>query len=112
MVELGQLEAQHEAFARRGVRIVVVSIEPAKEAEATQRQFPHLVVVADENRGLTGAVEAVHAGAGPDGADIAMPTTLLVDGHGTVRWIYRPGSFLGRLSPSDVLAAIDAHLPK
>lgn len=112
MVELGQLEAQHEAFASRGVQVVVVSIEGAKEAEATKKQFPHLVVVADEKRGLTGAVDAIHAGAGPDGADIAMPTTLLVDGHGTVRWIFRPGSFLGRLSPADVLAAIDAHLPR
>jgi alkyl hydroperoxide reductase subunit AhpC len=112
MVELGQLEEQHEAFASRGVRVLVVSMEGAKEAEATQRQFPHLVAVSDANRGLTGAVDAIHVGAGPDGGDIAMPTTLLVDGQGVVRWIFRPGSFLGRLSPSEMLAAIDTHLKK
>jgi alkyl hydroperoxide reductase subunit AhpC len=112
MVELGQLEEQHAAFTGRGVRVVVVSMEGTKEAEATQRQFPHLVVIADAERGLTGAVDAIHVGAGPDGADIAMPTTLLIDGHGVVRWIFRPDSFLGRLSPTEVLAAIDTHLKK
>ena len=61
------------------------------------------------------AAEADVAGApepsAPDGGDTAAPTTLLVDGGGTVRWTFRPDRFLNRLSPSQVLAAVDKEMP-
>jgi hypothetical protein len=38
--------------------------------------------------------------------------TILVGGQGTVRWLFRPGRFLERLSPAQLLAAIDEHLPE
>jgi|SRR4051812_33436913 len=112
MVELGQLEGQHEAFDKRGMRIVAVSLEGLEEAKVTQADFPHLLVLSDAKRGLANAVHAVHAGAGPEGSDTGMPTTLLVDEHGIVRWIFRPDTFIGRLSPAEVLAGVDQYLPK
>ena len=39
-----------------------------------------------------------------------MPTTFLVDGSGNVRWLFRPERFLVRLSPAELLAAVDANL--
>jgi hypothetical protein len=45
------------------------------------------------------------------GQDPAAPTTILVDGQGTVRWLFRPDRFLERLSPAQLLAAIDEHMP-
>jgi hypothetical protein len=36
---------------------------------------------------------------------------VLVDRQGTVRWTFRPERFLDRLSPDELLAAIDQHLP-
>jgi hypothetical protein len=33
-----------------------------------------------------------------------------VDRAGTVRWLYRPPVVLARLSPDEVLAAIDRHM--
>jgi hypothetical protein len=39
-----------------------------------------------------------------------MPTTILVDHQGFVRWMYRPPSAFVRLSPEQVLKAVDEHL--
>src|SRR4051812_1518708 len=112
MIELGKLESHWQEFDRRKVRVVVVSIEGPEEAKATQAQFPHLTVVSDEGRKLSGAVDVVHAHSTPDGAgDTAAPTTLLIDGGGTVRWTFRPERVLTRLSPEQLLAAIDREIP-
>jgi peroxiredoxin len=111
MVELGQLERRHEDFARRNTRVIAVSVEGAEDASKTQAQFPHLVVLADQVRGLSEAAVLIHAHAGRDGSDVDAPTTILVDRHGTVRWLYRPGDVIARLPPDDVLQAIDRHMP-
>jgi alkyl hydroperoxide reductase subunit AhpC len=111
MIELGQLERRHEDFARRNVRIIASSMDNLEDSRKTQELFPHLLVLADAGRGLTDAAEVVHPGAGHDGGDTDAPTTFLVDRHGTARWWYRPSMVLSRLSPDEVLQAIDAHMP-
>src|SRR5262245_13268364 len=111
MIELGQLERRHEDFARRGTRVVVVSVEGTEDAQKTQADFPHLLVLADRERGLSDAAGLIHPHAAPDGGDADAPTTSLVDRHGTVRWLYRTGEVIARLSPDDVLRAIDLHFP-
>lgn len=111
MVELGQLEKQHEQFARQKTQVVVISIEGPEDAKLTQKDFPHLVVVADSDRKLTEAVEVLHPDSHPEGGDTSAPTTLLVDGGGIVRWVHRPEIYFGRLSPAEVLGAIDEHMP-
>ncbi len=111
MIELGELEAKHEEFAKRKTRVVVASIEDQETAKKTQADFPHLVVVADADRKLIEALAVLHPGTHPDGSDTAAPTTFLIDGKGTVRWIYRADRFLVRLSPAEVLAAVDEKMP-
>jgi hypothetical protein len=39
----------------------------------------------------------------------AAPTTILVDGQATVRWLFRADRFMEQLSPAQLLAAIDKH---
>jgi len=111
MTELGQLESRWQDFEKRNVRVVAVSVEGPEEAKATQADFPHLVIVADPERKLTEAVAALHPGSGPEGGDTAAPTTLLIDGSGTVRWTFRPDRVLTRLSPEELLGAIDREMP-
>src|ERR1700687_803551 len=98
MIELGQLERRHEDFAQRGTRVIVVSMEGLDDARKTHAQFPHLVVLADQGRGLSEAGGLVHPGAAPDGSDTDVPTTILVDRHGSVRWLYRSPQAIARLS--------------
>jgi peroxiredoxin len=111
MIELGQLEANWREFEKRKVCVVAISVEDREAAKATQADFPHLDVVSDAERNLADAVAAIHPTSGPDGADTAAPTTILVDGDGTVRWTFRPDRVFSRLSPAEVLAAVDREMP-
>jgi peroxiredoxin len=111
MLELGQLESHAQEFEKRGVPVVVISIEGLEEAKATREQFPHLEVVSDADRKMIEAVSGLHPKSDPHGGDTAAPTTMLVDGSGTVRWTFRPDRVFTRLSPDRLLAAIDAELP-
>ena len=110
MIELVQLESRHEEFEKRKTRVVVVSLEGEEDAKLTQAELPHLVVIADAERKLAEALDVVHPESNPEGGDTTAPTTLLVDGKGIVRWIFRPERFLKRLSPAEVLSAVDEHM--
>lgn len=112
MTELGELEARYADFARRSVRVLVVSLEGREDAEKTQIDFPHLVVVSDAEKSIATAIDLLHPHSSPDGGDTATPTTILLDREGIVRWMYRPERYLRRLSPAELLAAIDANLPR
>ena len=111
MIELGELEAQHAEFEKRKTRVVVVSVEDQETAQATQKDLPHLVVVADSNRKLSTALDVLHADSAPGGGDTAAPTTFIVDGSGIVRWTFRPDRIFRRLTPAEVLEAVDKHIP-
>src|SRR6516162_9581234 len=107
MVELGQLEAHYDEFAKRHTRVVAVSVDGLDDSQKTQQKFPHLTVVADHEHKLVDAVAVLHAGAGERGDDVAAPTTILVDKGGVVRALFRPTNVSRRLSPSEVLAMVD-----
>jgi peroxiredoxin len=111
MIELGQLERHYEEFGRRHTRVIAVSVEGPDDAKKTQADFPHLLVLADQEKGLSKAAALLHANAGRDGSDVDAPTTILVNRQGTVRWLYRPGEVISRLSPEQVLQSIDEHMP-
>jgi alkyl hydroperoxide reductase subunit AhpC len=110
MTELVQLERRHDEFPKRNTRVVVVSVEGLDDARKTQADFPHLTVLSDEARGLSNSAAVIHPHAAPDGGDADVPTTILVDRGGTVRWIYRSPSVIARLSPDELLHAIDRNV--
>ena len=110
MIELGELEANHEEFEKRRVQVVVVSLEGPEEARLTQDQFPHVSVIADANGKLIEAAQVLHVGAGKSGEDTAAPTTFLIDRQGVVRFLFRPRQVISRVSAKEVLAAVDRHL--
>ena|SRR5438552_7955284 len=111
MIELGQLERRHEDFAKRNTRVIVISVEGTEDATQTQTQFPHLLVLADQGRGLSDTGELIHPHAKYDGSDADAPTTILVNKEGKVDWLYRSPQVIARLSPDEVLQAIDEHHP-
>ena len=108
MTELGELESHFQEFQHRKtpVEIVAISVDDLEDAQKSQAKFPHLKVVADTDQTMCQALNVMH------GEDKAAPTTILVDGEGTVRWLFRPDRFLERLSPAQLLTAIDQHMPE
>jgi len=77
----------------------------------TQADYPHLVVVSDQNQNVARTMQVIHARAAPGGADTNAPTTFLIDGNATVRAVLQKDRFIARLSPDELLAAIDAAWP-
>ncbi len=108
--ELGQLEKQHQEFEKRNIRLVVVSNDDQPTSQKTQADFPHLTVVADTDQKLAKTIQVIHQGVGPGFTDTNAPTTFLVDGAGKVRWFFRPDTFVVRLTPDELLAAIDKNI--
>ena len=120
MVELGQLESQHQEIEKRKVRVIVASLEGTATAQETQAQLPHLLVIADAppvvklgywEAGLGDAFGVIHRDSNPQGGDTTAPTTFLIDGAGRVRWTFRAERFFTRLTPAQLLTAIDEHMP-
>jgi len=105
LMELDHLERRQEDFARKNIRVVVVSLDDKEKSAKTQAQFPHLTVVADSDKRLINAAGVLHEKANPDGNDAAAPTTILIDKAGVVRWIFRPDGVLRRLTPDEILNA-------
>ncbi len=110
MIELGQLEAHHDEFAKRHTRVVAVSVDGLDDSKKTQQDFPQLTVVADHDHKLIDAAGVLHPGAGEHGEDVAAPTTILVDKRGVVRALFRPTNVGSRLSASEVLAMVNKEL--
>ena len=111
-LELRLLDRRHEEFARRNVKVVAVTLDTDEESLLTKDEFKHLTVVADHDRGLINAAGVLHAKANAKtGEDAAAPTTILIDRAGTVRWLFGSDNAFRRLSPDEVLAAIDRQMP-
>jgi alkyl hydroperoxide reductase subunit AhpC len=112
MLELGELEKNHSEFARRNVRVIVISNDDLETAGKTQADFPNLIVISDGEQNLAGGMQVMHPGMGPSASDTNAPTTFLVDGSAYVRWMYRPDRFLERLPPGELVAAVDEIWPR
>ena len=107
MIELGQLEARHEDFAKRNTRIVAVSLDGLDDSKKTQDECNHLVIVSDEKESLAKATDVIAAQRSPTVGETVTPTTVLIDRDGQVRWVGRKERFIERYSPDEVLAEVD-----
>jgi peroxiredoxin len=112
MIELGELEKRHQDFEQRKARIFVISSDDLKTTQLTQADFRHLSAVSDAEQNVAKAMQVLDPGKGPHGSDTNAPTTFFVDGAGTVRWVFRPERFISRLTPDELLTAMDQHSAK
>jgi peroxiredoxin len=110
MVELGELEKEHEKFDSRGVQIVAVSLDGLEDSARTQEKLKHLVIVSDKDKNLAHAAEVIAPQHAPDGAETVAPTTVLIDRGGKVRWVFRPTRYINRLTPDELLSAVKTNL--
>lgn len=87
--------------------MVAVSVDPPETNAAlvASERFPY-PILSDPKRELLARLGAVHAGEGPGGSDVAVPTTYVVARDGTVAWMRRASTVRHRPDPDDVLAAV------
>ena len=91
------------------MRLFAVSVDPPK---VSKRLRDHLNVrftfLSDGEGTLLDELGIRHHGGREDGADIAYPTSILVDDAGTVRWLFQSDTYRERATPGQVFSAIEA----
>ena len=103
-----QLESYYQEIAGRGVALFAVSVDPPDVSKRLQQHLKSsFTFLADSDAQLLDALGIRHRGGRGDGADIAFPTAILVDGAGIVRWTYQSDTYRQRARPEDIFAALD-----
>ena len=110
MAELGGLENKKKEFAKRAVDILAISVDGLEDSAAVQELFPSIKIISDESMSMANAFGLVHKGAGPNGEDIAVPTTFVLDGTGAIKFVYRSPAVPERQSAEELLESIDNSL--
>jgi peroxiredoxin len=80
---------------------------PATNAELARDAGLSYPILADPDLRTIDAYGLRHAGAGPDGHDVAHPASVLIDRDGIVRWTFLTRNVRVRPTPEMILAAID-----
>jgi peroxiredoxin len=95
-------------FDARGIRVVAISNDtPEVNRPFRARNGFGFVLLSDPKAEVIRRYDLLHAGAGPEGADIARPAEFLIDPASTVRWVKLTGSVTARARPEEVLEAVD-----
>jgi peroxiredoxin len=106
---MAQFEPLKTELERTGTQLVFIAAEkregmfkPEKFLEKHPVSFPFLL---DEARTVTKAYGLYHR-LGTDAINIAHPATLIIDGSGTVRYIYRGDNQTDRAPMEKVMEAV------
>ena len=79
---------------------------PAVSRRLRERLKSRFIFLADQDGVLLDGLGIRHRGGRKDGADIAYPTAVLVDGDGLVRWIFHADTYRERARAREIFAAI------
>jgi peroxiredoxin len=106
---MAQFEPVKSELEQAGAQVVFIAAEkrdgmfkPVQFLEKHPVTFPFLL---DEERTVTKAYGLYHR-LGKDAINIAHPATLVIDGNGTVRYIYRGENQMDRAPIEQVLEAV------
>ena len=89
--------------------LYAVSVDPPEVSRRLRDRLEvQFTFLADTESALLDALGIRHHGGSGDGNDIALPTAVLVDGDGIIRWIYQSDTLSERARPEQIFAAIAA----
>jgi peroxiredoxin len=114
---LRRWEELRSELSKRGIEVVTLCADTPKQVKSGRRKHGlSAVMLSDANLAVTDLYNLRHerAIAPKPGviASLPIPTTILVDATGVVRWIDQASDYQVRSSPDRVFAAIDANIPK
>jgi peroxiredoxin len=106
-VELEQLQKHYDTIRACGVGIYAVSTaSPEQNRALCERLGAGFTFLSDPEAHILDQLNISHTTPNPSGKDIPIPTQILVDRSGVVRWIYQPSNYRIRARPETVLKAI------
>jgi peroxiredoxin len=93
-------------FKAAGVRPVAISVDaPEVSRELARKAGYTFTILSDPDTTVIRRYQILHAGAGPEGHDIARPAEFLVDSSRTVRWTNFTEDIRVRARADEMLAA-------
>jgi len=91
----------------QGVQIIAISPDPnEKSQELAQKLRARYRFLTDQDLAVTRRYGLLHAHGGHKGQDVARPATVVLDRHGTVRWLQLADSIQIRPDPTAVARAV------
>ncbi len=118
MAQIGELAERYEELIRRGVSVVLISPQPHGHTRALARKYDlpfHFLVDVDNRAAETLGIVA--RGGVPFGlemlgyeADTVLPTVILTDAEGVVRWVDETDNYRVRPEPETFLRVLDERL--
>lgn len=106
-MELGQLQKYYDTIRGYGVEIYAVSIaSPEINRALRERVGANYNFLSDPDGSVLDRLNIDHHTPNPTGRDIPIPTQILVDQKGIIRWIYQPSNYRIRAKPETVLAVL------
>jgi peroxiredoxin len=115
VAQIRELAAGYQALADAGVTVVLVSTQPMRKIEALAEQFHvPMVFLQDLDGDAAERLGVRHLGGTPFGmevfgyeADTAMPTVIVTDGMGMVRWAHVTDNYRLRPDPAEMLEVVN-----
>jgi len=90
-----------------GVQILAISPDSNERSQELARRLrARYRFLTDPDLAVTRRYGLLHANGGPQGQDVARPTTVVVDRRGVVRWLQLADSIQVRPDPADVARAV------
>ena len=107
-MELEQLQNYYTTIRTYGVKIYAVSIDsPEVNRALRERVGADYTFLSDPDATVLDKLNIRHHTPNPSGKDIAIPTQILVDKAGIVRWVYQPSNYRIRARPETILAVLE-----
>ena len=107
-MELEQLQNYYATIRTYGVKIYAVSIDsPEVNRALRERVGADYTFLSDPDATVLDRLNIRHHTPNPSWKDIAIPTQILVDKAGMVRWVFQPSNYRIRARPETVLAVLE-----
>lgn len=88
------------------MQILAISPDPNERSQTlAQKLRARYRFLADRDLAVTRRYGLVHARGGPSGEDVPIPTTVVLDRRGVVRWLKIADNYQVRPDPADVARA-------
>lgn len=93
------------------MEIYAISVDTPEESRLLRQQLAaEYTFLSDAGRTVMDLLQLRHSQPNPAGGDIEMPTLILTDRSGIIRWIHQSEDYRVRARPEEILRIVDLSI--